>query len=133
MGPQDFEYPQFLQQLTFTHQILRSTFFGIPPTPPICLKIPQCGIFALFWSFHFKDTPQSRGPLRKFYFTVGNVTQFFFGGIFVCWDYVISLSCTSCEICSISSTYRSIDQSFQKISLMGTLLCLWYALMSLMR
>ena len=130
MGPQEAQYPQFLLQLPLTHYILMSTFFW---TPPICLKMPKCAIFGLFWSFHFKDTPQSRGPLRKFYFTVGNVTQFFFGGIFVCWDYVISLSCTSCEICSISSTYRSIDQSFQKISLMGTLLCLWYALMSLMR
>ena len=58
VGPQDFEYPRFLLQLTFTHYILRSTFFWTPPTPPICLKMPKCAIFGLFWSFHFKDTPK---------------------------------------------------------------------------
>ena len=58
VGPQEAQYPQFLLQLPLTHYILRSTFFRTPPTPPICLKMPKCAIFGLFWSFHLKDTPK---------------------------------------------------------------------------
>ena len=90
VGPQGFEYPRFLLQFTFTHYILRSTFFWTPPTPPICLKMPKCAIFGLFWSFHFKDTPKVGVHREKF--NIGNVAQIFFGDFYICWDYVISFS-----------------------------------------
>ena len=61
-----------------------------PPDPPICLKMPKCVIFGLFWSFHFKDTPKVEVHREKF--NIGNVAQTFFGGFYICWDYVISFS-----------------------------------------
>ena len=90
VGPQEAQYPQFLLQLPLTHYILRSTFFRTPPTPPICLKMPKCAIFGLFWSFHFKDTPKVGVHREKF--NIGNVAQIFFGDFYICWDYVISFS-----------------------------------------
>ena len=83
VGPQEAQYPQFLLQLPLTHYILRSTFFWTPPTPPICLKMPKCVIFGLFWSFHFKDAPKVGVHREKF--NIGNVAH-------ICWDNVISFS-----------------------------------------
>ena len=65
-------------------------FFGPPPTPPICLKMPKCAIFGLFWSFHFKDALKVGVHREKF--NIGNVAQIFFGDCYICWDYVISFS-----------------------------------------
>ena len=90
VGPKDFKYPRFSLQFTFTHYILRSTFFRTPPTPPICLKMPKCANFGLFWSFHFKDAPKVGVHREKF--NIGNVAQIFFGDFYICWDYVISFS-----------------------------------------
>ena len=64
--------------------------FSDPPDPPICLKMPKCANFGLFWSFHFKDTPKVGVHREKF--NIGNVAQIFFGGFYICWDYVISFS-----------------------------------------
>ena len=90
VGPQEGQYPQFLLQLPLTHYILRSTFFRTPPTPHICLKMPKCANFGLFWSFHSKDAPKVGVHREKF--SIGNVAQFFFGDFYICWDYVISFS-----------------------------------------
>ena len=87
VGPQEAQYPQFLIQLPLTHYILRSTFFR---TPPLCLKMPKCANFGLFWSFHFKDAPKVGVHREKF--NIGNVAQNFFGDFYICWDYVISFS-----------------------------------------
>ena len=62
VGPQEVKDPRFLLQLTLTHYILRSTFFRAPPTPPICLKMPKCAIFSLFFGVPLKKPPQSGGP-----------------------------------------------------------------------
>ena len=78
VGPQEAQNPQFLLQLPLTHYILRSIFFRIHSTPPICLKMQKCVIFGLFWSFHFKDTPKVGVHREKF--NIGNVAQTFFGG-----------------------------------------------------
>ena len=64
-------------------------FFG-PPDPPICLKMPKCANFGLFWSFHLKDAPKVGVHREKF--NIGNVAQNFFGGFYICWDFVISFS-----------------------------------------
>ena len=64
--------------------------FSDPPDPPICLKMPKCAIFGLFWSLHFKDTPKVGVHREKF--NIGNVAQIFFGDFYICWDYVISFS-----------------------------------------
>ena len=61
-----------------------------PPTPPICLKMPKCVIFGLFWLFHFKDVPKVGVHREKF--NIGNVAQIFFGDFYIYWDYVISFS-----------------------------------------
>ena len=90
MGPQGIQYPRFLAQLTLTHNILRSTSFWTPPTPPICLKMPKCAIFGTFWLFHFGNTPKVGVHREKF--NIGKVAQIFFGGSYICWDYVISFS-----------------------------------------
>ena len=52
--------------------------------------MPKCATFGLFWSFHFKDTPKVGVHREKF--NIGNVAQTFFGGFYICWDYVISFS-----------------------------------------
>ena len=90
VGPQGIQYPRFLAQLTLTHYILRSTSFWTPPTPPICLKMPKCAIFGTFWLFHFGNTPKVGVHREKF--NIGKVAQIFFGGSYICWDYVISFS-----------------------------------------
>ena len=63
-----------------------------PPTPPapICLKMPKCAIFGTFWLCHFKNTPKVGVHREKF--NIGKVAQIFFGGSYICWDYVISFS-----------------------------------------
>ena len=90
VGTQDIQYSRFLVQLTLTHYILRSTSFWTPPTPPICLKMPKCAIFGTFWLFHFGNTPKVGVHREKF--NIGKVAQIFFGGSYICWDYVISFS-----------------------------------------
>ena len=90
VGPQEAQYPQFLLQLPLTHYILRSIFFRTYSTPPICLKMPKCANFGLFWSFQFKDAPNVGVHREKF--NIGNVAPIFFGDFYICWDYVISFS-----------------------------------------
>ena len=88
--PQGVQNPPFLIQMMLTHYTLRSVLFRPHQTPRICLKMPKCANFGLFWSFHFKDTPKVGVHREKF--NIGNVAQIFFGGFYICWDYVISFS-----------------------------------------
>ena len=88
--PRGVQNPPFLIQMMLTHYTLRSALFRPHQTPRICLKMPKCAIFGLFWSFHFKDTPKVEVHREKF--NIGNVAQIFFGDFYICWDYVISFS-----------------------------------------
>ena len=90
VGPQEVQDPRFLLQLAMTHYILGSICFRTPTTPPICLKMPKCAIFGPFWSFHLKSNPKV--GVHRVKFNIGNFGQFFFGGFYICWDYVISFS-----------------------------------------
>ena len=90
VGPQDVQDPRFLLQLTLTHYISRSICFRTPPTLPICLKITKCAIFGPFRPFHLKNNPKVGVHREKF--NIGNFAQLFFGGFYICWDYVISFS-----------------------------------------
>ena len=62
--------------------------FSVTPDPPICLKMPICAIFSTFRESHLKHTPKVGVHREKF--NIGNVAQNFFGGFYICWDYVIS-------------------------------------------
>jgi len=52
--------------------------------------MPKCAIFGTFWLFHFGNTPKVGVHREKF--NIGKVAQIFFGGSYICWDYVISFS-----------------------------------------
>ena len=88
MGPQEVQDPQFLLQLAMTHYILGSICFRTPPDPPIWLETQKCAIFGPFWSFHLKSNPKV--GVHRVKFNIGNFAQLFFGGFYICWDYVIS-------------------------------------------
>ena len=90
VGPQEVQNSWFLVQWSMTHYTLRSVFFRAHPTPPICLKMPKCAIFGTFWLFHFGNTHKVEVHREKF--NIGKVAQIFFGGSYICWDYVISFS-----------------------------------------
>ena len=82
--------PRVVEWRTLTHNILMSVIFRSHLTPPICLKMPICAIFSTFWESHLKYTPKVGVHREKF--NIGNVAQNFFGGFYICWDYVISFS-----------------------------------------
>ena len=88
--PRVVEKSPFLAWRTLTHNILMSVIFRTHLTPPICLKMPICAIFSTFWESHLKYTPKVGVHREKF--NIGNVAQNFFGGFYICWDYVISFS-----------------------------------------
>ena len=88
--PRVVEKSPFLAWTTLTHNILMSVIFRTHLTPPICLKMPICAIFSTFWESHLKHTPKVGVHREKF--NIGNVAQIFFGGFYICWDYVISFS-----------------------------------------
>ena len=88
--PRVVEKSPFLAWRTLTHNILMSVIFRSHLTPPICLKMPICAIFSTFWESHLKHTPKVGVHREKF--NIGNVAQNFFGGFYICWDYVISFS-----------------------------------------
>ena len=88
--PRVVEKSPFLAWRTLTHNILMSVIFRTHLTPPICLKMPICAIFSTFWESHLKYTPKVGVHREKF--NIGNVAQIFFGGFYICWDYVISFS-----------------------------------------
>ena len=88
--PRVVEKLPFLAWRTLTHNILMSAIFRSHLTPPICLKMPICAIFSTFWESHLKYTPKVGVHREKF--NIGNVAQNFFGGFYICWDYVISFS-----------------------------------------
>ena len=88
--PRVVEKSPFLAWRTLTHNILMSVIFRSHLTPPICLKMPICAIFSTFWESHLKHTPKVEVHREKF--NIGNVAQNFFGGFYICWDYVISFS-----------------------------------------
>ena len=65
-------------------------FKGPGPTPPICLKMPKCAIFGTFGESCFKHTPKV--GVHRENLLIGNVIKSFFGGFYICWNYVISFS-----------------------------------------
>ena len=88
--PRVVENSPFLARRSLTYNILMSVIFRAHLTPPICLKMPICAIFSTFWESHLKHTPKVGVHREKF--NIGNVAQIFFGGFYICWDYVISFS-----------------------------------------
>ena len=90
VGPQEVRDPRFLLQLAMTHYILGSICFRTPPDPPIWLETQKCAIFGPFWSFHLKSNPKV--GVHRVKFNIGHFAQLFFGGFYICWDYVISFS-----------------------------------------
>ena len=90
LGPREVQISWFLVLLSMTHYILRLVFFRDQPTPPICLKMPECAKFSTFWESRFKHTPKV--GVHRENLLMGNVAQIFFGAFYTCWDYVISFS-----------------------------------------
>ena len=85
--PREVQNPPKLTQGTLNQYILRLVIFWPYPTPPICLKMPKCAIFCTFGESHFKHTPKV--GVHRENLLMGNVAQTFFGGFYICWNYVI--------------------------------------------